>query len=367
LNKVPPAGFLGLSWKRFQALLLGAAGNFGAYRELAAEPLKIVFAFLLILVLAVTVLLAARDLYLVYRYLDRTTAMLVGKIPPITIEDGKVSCPEAKFEFRSDKPFAAGTYRERLSMSASGVGKALARLEEKAPKGEELESEDLARLRQTALQFAAASAWADSVFPDPGTPLDRARVETALARAREAGEISAEAAAQATLAAEDGFVFRVDLEETSPSFRSPFTEGIIFTRERIVFQLPFWPEPIDLGFLLNEKESRTIDNESLPRLKKLVLWSLAPMIVIIHFLRYLVARLLQVLLGSLAVWSVVRFYRARIPFRAAFAVAVFALTVPVFLGLLLDLFSLVIPAQITVFLALYLVYCALGARRYSSL
>ena len=366
LNNKPakPAAFLGLTWSRFRSILAESTASISSYRDLSVEPMKRVFAYLLVLVLAVSVLLTARDLFRVYRYLAEVSAMLIGNIPAVTIEEGEIACARNPFEFRRDDPFSAGTYRDRLSLYASNLEEAFQRLEneETADVGE-----NLSVLEGTLIAVQSARDWSETVFPEAGEELDRTRVASAVSAAEEAGKLSPEAAEQANLLGEDGFVFRIDLENEEPGFAAPFVEGFFLTKDKILFRPPFFPQPFDLLSALQDKETRTIDDEFLPRLPKLVVWAVAPPALVIQFVRYLVLRLIQALIGCLAGAAVAGFYRIRLPFRRLFAVSVFALTAPIILGLALDISGIRLPAQEAVVVGMYLAYCGLAARSCSTL
>ncbi|HPJ72758.1 MAG TPA: DUF1189 family protein, partial [bacterium] len=252
---------------------------------------------------------------------------------------------------------------------AEGYERVVARLDSLAPDASERPSpEEEEKIRSRARGLAAAAEWAAAAYPDPETELKWETLSPRLDAAAAAGELSADAAWGARAAGDDGLVFRIDLEDDEPGFDSPFQEGMIVGRDRILLWTPFLPEPLDLAAMAGEKGELVVDVRAWGETVKMILMHVGPMFAVLHLIQYLIARLLQALLGCAVVYAVASIYKiGRVEFRKAFAAAVFSLTVPVVLGMASALLPAPVPMMWLIFLGTYLLYCGLAARHLGEL
>lgn len=312
-----------MSWSNLKRVVVASSTNLASYRDLTWKSPRQALIYLALLAAVVAVALGVREVNALHRYLNRVENILKGNLPPLRIEKGRVEMEGEVFSLEEENPFPVRFLVERIK----------------------LEPEASAEAKEEA------SGWVEGVFGDSREELTEGEV---LEKINSRGsEMNPEAADLIGKNADFGsFIFQVDLSGDAVAF-PPSAEGFILTPQTVYFKLG--PAP-PVNFSVRNVKSVVINEKALNRWRKVLAWALAPLLIVFNFVRYFIAKLLQILFGCLIAAVTLMLMKCRIPFRRVFILCLYALTPVVILGLAVDLSGLKIGFFPLIYLIVYAVY-----------
>jgi hypothetical protein len=222
------------------------------------------------------------------------------------------------FQFVKENEFPVSEWRKviqvypRLLAAPSASGK-----EENRGKAKE----DRERAEAAARE---ADAWAARNFPDDKAMIKASQVEVKLASFGEETGLVTEILRRTSNFG--SFVFIVDLTGQKPVF-PPGALGFALGKKEYYFN--FMGEALRQP--LPKDTSMVVNDQTLERWRKMVIWQKAPLVVLILLLVTLALLALQALGGSLVAAVSLSFFRCSLPFSRIFSLSIYAIIPPLIL------------------------------------
>lgn len=337
----------------------GCLSNLRFYRTLVSRPLKEALIYLLCLAALPSLIWGGMSVHAINRHSLRITKALQGHLPPLRIDRGEVHLEGGEtFRFVKENEFPVSEWRKMIEFYPRifPVGaSAAARKESGKPLSKK--QEDLAR-EFTEIEQACreAESWVEKNFPDSDQVVKFSEVEAKLSSSgEETGRMPEILRRTSNFGS---FVFIVDLTGEKPEF-PPGALGFALGKKEYYFN--FMGQTIRNP--LQKDTSMVVNDATLERWRKLIIWQKAPLVVLFLLVVALVLLFLQSLLGSLLAAAALSFYKCSLPFRQLFILSSYAIIPPLILIWIFWLLSLSILSLLGIYTLIYVVYL-IGASKY---
>ncbi len=325
---------MGIDTKSMTDAFFGCLTNFRYYRQLVQRPLKETFIYLAVLLALPTLLISGLQVYGLNKMMAEITAELKGNLPPLRIEKGEVIMEGGDtFRFEKEREFSPGDWEDFVSHYPGA--------------SPEIKEE--------------AAEWVRRNFPEPDILLTPSGVEGLLA------EFPAEQAETAQLLRETSnfgkIVFLVDLSGKEPVF-TPGDWGYAVGKDSYYINIFGQSIPTKL----TEETSTVINDGTLERWRRSLLWQRAPLMAFMLYLLNWVVTIFIILGGIILAALTASVLKKSIPFRKLFAIGVYGLTPAVlfflvFMALSFLEITLGVGTSLLCSLFLYLVYVVGGTNK----
>lgn len=354
----PARGFYIMSYNFSQipATIWGCLSNLRFYRELISRPLRQALIFLVCLAAVPALIWGGMSIHSLNRFSSRITAALRGHLPPLRIDRGEVHMEgEDTFRFVQENEFPVSEWRRTIQLYPRLFTPSPAPREKgdvSPPEKDEFVREDA----DSEEASREADGWAAVNFPDSERMINSSDVE---AKLTSSGEVSAAAAEILRRTSNFGsFVFIVDLTGRKPEF-APGALGFALGKKEYYFN--FMGAAIRQP--LPEDASMVVNDATLERWRKTIIWQKAPLVVLFLLLVTLVLILIQALLGSLLAAAALSFYKCSLPFRRLFILSSYAIIPPMILIWIFWALHLSVLVLLSIYALIYAVYL-IGASKY---
>jgi hypothetical protein len=315
---------------------LGTAGsslsNLPVYREMARRPALEILVYAAVLLALPALVSGGMQVVALNRMTASITAALQGNLPALRIEKGKAQMEGETFVFEKENEFTPKQWKEQVGL-ISAVSP---------------------EMRADAL------GWIDGHFPEAEAKLKRSSAQAVLDSAppgnQETGRLL-----QATGNA-GSFIFLVDLKNETPRF-PPGAWGFGLSADSYFFNFPIFNAPDrPMKRPLPADASLVVNDQTLERWRQLIVWQQAPIVLVMVYLFVVLGSAVFTLLGTLLARLTAALLQRPLPWRQAFAVAVFALTPAALLAVLAGFLPLSLGQILWAHVIIYGVYVALGAK-----
>ena len=341
------------------ATIWGCLSNLRFYRSLISRPLKEALIYLLCLAALPSLIWGGMSVHAINRHSRLITEALRGHLPPLRIDRGEVHLEGGEtFRFVKENEFPVSEWRKVISLYPRifALGESAAARKEKGSSLSE-KQEDLARefteIEQSCME---ADSWVEQHFPDPEQLVKFSEVEEKLSSSgEEPGRMTEVLRRTSNFGS---FIFIVDLTGKKPEF-PPGALGFALGKKEYYFN--FMGQSIRNP--LQKDTSMVVNDQTLERWRKLIIWQKAPLVVLFLLVVAVVLLFIQALLGSLLAAVALSFYKCSLPFRRLFILSSYAIIPPLILIWIFMFLNLNFLFLLGIYALIYAVYL-IGASRH---
>jgi len=342
-------------FSQIPATLWGCLSNLRFYRGLISRPLKEALIYLVCLAALPSLIWGGVSIHALNRFSGRITAALRGHLPPLRIDRGEVHMEGGDtFRFVKENEFPVSEWRQVIKFYPRLLPPS--RRQEKGKAGEKQGEESAQEYAAAEEASREADAWVAENFPDSKRMINSSEVEAKLASfGEETGAVSEILRRTSNFGS---FVFIVDLTGKKPIF-APGALGFALGKKEYYFN--FMGEALKQP--LPKDTSMVVNDATLERWRKLVIWQKAPLVVLILFLAVLALLLVQSLLGSILAAIALSFFKCSLSFRRIFTLSIYAIIPPLILIWIFWFFHLGVISLLGIYALIYAVYL-IGAAKH---
>lgn len=150
----------------------------------------------------------------------------------------------------------------------------------------------------------------------------------------------------------ESFVMVIDTTGKITSL-DDYKQGVLLTKDKLITKKNAQETRT---YSLANIEKFTIDQPFLKKAKKMLLWIIAPIMLVGMYFYFCFTRLIQIMFFSLIALIISSALKAKLVYKQIFNICVYAITPSMLLGLLLAIFPTKIPFFILIYCGVYLIY-----------